>query len=143
MANRIFRGPVSRQPRTVTRLVTGALLPGTFVEDSGAALTAAGAGGDSRLLLLDALMLQGQAVDTAYVSGTTGIAFVPEVGHQFQAVAVAATYTEGQALTTNAAGLLVAAGTGEDVVAHIEGSAGVLGANGLVDIVIANSYTLA
>ena len=142
MANRIYRGPVTKQPRTVSRPVTGALKPGTFVNDSGAALAVPAAGGKSNLLLLTNREFYDHAPTAAYTSGETGIAYYLEPGMEVQALAVAATYTEGQGLTTNSSGLLVAAAATDAIVAHVNGSAGVLGADGLIDVVIANSYNL-
>lgn len=141
MANNIFRGPSGNCPRTVTRKVTGALKPGTFVNDSGSAFAVPATGGKSRLLLLSNMAFAGQAVETAYVTGKTGISYVTVPGDQFQALAVAATYTEGQALTVDATGKLKSAIAASVVVAYVDGSAGTLSSAGLIDVVIANAFT--
>jgi hypothetical protein len=142
MANLIYRGPVERQPQTLNKPVTGALLPGTFVLIGGAAFTQATATG-GRVGLLSNLNFYTQTVTTAYTSGDTGIAYRIEPEQEYQAAMAAATYTKGQELTIGASGRLAAAASGNTVVAFFDQAGGAVTAGTLCDIVIANFYTKA
>lgn len=79
---------------------------------------------------------------TAYASGDTGIAYVLEVGQSYQGAVAAATYSFGQELTVGAAGRLVAAASGDRVVAFSRGAGAKL-AGDLMDFEVANIYTKA
>ena len=78
--NVIYRGPIDRQPRTINKPVSGAYLPGTFVEDTGSALTQITTALAKRPLLLSNADFVGQTIDTAYTSGDTGVAYELEPG---------------------------------------------------------------
>jgi len=152
MANRIYRGPADRQPKTVSdKTVAGAYLPGTFVTESATALTQATAfGANLRLLgsrdfydVTGAAFTSTDPLLTAYASGDTGIGYVMEPGQQYQAAVAAATYTWGQELTIGAAGRLVAAASTNTVVAYSRTATGAKSAGDLIDIEIANHYTKA
>lgn len=141
-ANRVYRGPNEREPETLTRTVTGALLPATFVT-IGATAFAQATAGTGRLAILGNRDFYTQDLDTAYTSGDTGIAYRLRPDDEFQAAMAAATYTYGQELTVAASGRLAAAATGNVVVAFFDdkASAGVaLTAGTRADVVIANSY---
>ena len=142
MPNVIFRGPSNRQPNTKTLLANGALKPGTFVTHNGVDFSAAAAAGRGRLLLLTNMEMKDQLVTDAYADNDSAIAYEIMPGDKVQAIADAATYTEGQALTTASGGILAAAAATDTVVAFVDGSAGVLAADGLIDVVIANAYTV-
>ena len=146
MPARIYRGPADRQPKTVSdKTVAGAYLPGTFVTEGASTLTQATAFGPNvRLLGNRDFYSEGAftATDpllTAYASGDTGVAYVLEPTHQYQAAVAAATYTWGQELTIAAAGRLAAAATGNVVVGYAR-SAGAKSAGDLIDFEVANHY---
>lgn len=152
MSNRIYTGPVDRQPKTISnRTCAAALLPGTFVSVLIATLAQATAPTAVRLALLGDrdFYSTGQfdandPLKVAYASGDTGIAYVLEPGQTYMAAVAAATYTNGQELTVGASGRLVAAASGNVVVAYYDGPNSVARSAGdLVDIVVANFYTKA
>ena len=152
MANRIYTGPTSRQPNTISdKTCAAALLPGTWVSVLIGTVAQATAPTAVRLALLadrDYYSLgQLDSVDPlklAYASGDTAVAYVPEIGQSYMAAVAAATYTNGQELTVGAAGRLVAAASTNVVVAYYDGPNSVARSAGdLVDIVIAPFYTKA
>jgi hypothetical protein len=142
MANVIFRGPIGRQPRTVNKPVAGAYLPGTFVEETATTLAQITTALAKRPLLLSNMDFKDQDVATAYASGNTGIALELEPGMVVQARVAAATYAKGEPLTIAASGRLAAATAGTVVVAFFEDTPGAKAAGDLVDVIIANSYTV-
>ena len=142
-ANVIYRGPVAREPQTIANLlVNGALLPGVFVTEDGTDLNVTAAGGLGRLLLLTNRRFFNQGPDKAYADNDTAIAYRIEADQEYSARAVTATYTKGDALTTDAAGLLIAAGTGDRVVAYVD-TTEIIGATARIDVVIADSFLAA
>jgi hypothetical protein len=151
MANRIYRGPNDRQPKTVSNLpVSGALLPGTAVFVTGTNLTQAAAVSGGRLALLADRDFYSQAHFDAtlplmvpYADGDTGVAYLPEPQQEYQWAFAAGAYTRGQELTLAAGGRLAAAAAGAVVVAHFDGPAATLAAGALGDVVIANFYAKA
>ena len=143
--NRIFRGSIDEQPNTISKPVTGALLPGTFVTIGASALAQATAPG-GRVGILGARDFYNQDALTAYTSGETGIAYRVEPELEFQVAVAAGTYAFGQELTIGASGRLTAAASTNVVVAFFDDAskAGVAqSAGALCDVVIANSYTKA
>lgn len=145
--NRIYRGPQDRQPKTVSdKTVAGAYLPGTFVTEGASTLTQATTAAGLLRLLASRDFYSAGAMDatdpllTAYASGDTGVAFRIEPGQEYQAAVAAATYTFGQELTVGASGRLVAAATGNTVVAFAK-EAGTKTAGSLLDVEIAHFYT--
>lgn len=152
MSNRIYTGPATRQPKTISdRTCAAALLPGTFVSVLIGTLAQAIAPTAVRLALLadrdaysTAQLDSTDPLKVAYASGDTGTAYVLEPGQSYMAAVAAATYTNGQELTVGAAGRLVAAATTNVVVAYYDGPNSVARSAGdLVDVVIANFYTKA
>ena len=150
MANRTYRGPNDRQPKTVSnKTVTGALLPCTFVTEGATALAQATAPGPMLRILSDrdfygnAIAATTEPLFTPYVSGETGVAYVPEVGQVYQVAMAAATYTYGQELTVAAAGRLAASASTDTVAAYFVGAPGAYAAGALADVEIANAYTKA
>lgn len=152
MANVIYRGPHDKHPRTVSdKTVAGAYLPGTFITEGAAALTQATAPAPMLRLLAhrDFYAAAGSwfgasdPLKTAYAAGETGVAYILEVGQQYQAAVAAASYTFGQELTVGAAGRLVAAAQGNVVVAFFTGVPGAKAAGDLVDVEITNFYSKA
>jgi hypothetical protein len=141
--NTIFRGPTDRQPRTISKPVSGAYLPGTFVEDDGANLTQLTTAVGKRPLLLGALDFAGADVATAYTSGDTGVAFELDTNQHYQAAVAAATYAANAPLTVAASGRLAAASSGDRVVAHFNDTPGAFTAGQLADVVIADGYIAA
>ena len=143
--NRIFRGSIAEQPKTISKPVTGALLPGTFVTIGASALAQATTPA-GRVGILGGRNFYNQDNTTAYTSGETGIAYRVEPDLEFQVAVAAGTYTFGQELTIGASGRLVAAASTNVVVAFFDDAskAGVAqSAGALCDVVIANSYTKA
>lgn len=139
--NTIYRGPAERQPRSVTKLVTGALLPGTFVEETATNLVQITTAADKRPLVLVNAEWLGQDLLTAYVSGETGVAFEPEVNQRYNIAMAAATYSLNQPLTIGASGRLAAAATTERVIAYFADTPGAYTAGQLATVVIANITT--
>ena len=81
--NVIYRGPADRTPKTVNdRRVSGALLPGTFVEDNGTNLVQLTTAVGKRPLVLGIQDYIGQHPDTAYVSGDTGLTYDMQLVHE-------------------------------------------------------------
>lgn len=142
--NRIYRGPVTSgwQPRTVSLPVTGALLPGSFVEETATALVQLTTALGKLPMILSNLEFKDQDVATAYTSGDTGIAYHLEPGQVYQARMAAATYAKDAPLTIGASGRLTAATAETVVVAFFSDTPGAYEAGELADVVIANAYTV-
>ena len=149
MANRIYRGPVDRQPHTVSdKPVAGAYMPGTFVLETATNLTQATTAVGMLRILADR-DFYGNPIGvatapnmTAYASGDTGVAYIIEPAQEYQAAVAAATYAFGQELTVAAGGRLAAAATGNPVVAFCK-QADTAAAGALIDVEIADRYTKA
>lgn len=151
--NRIFRsGSGVPRPRTISdKTVSGALLPGTAVFIGATQLTQATTASGGRLAILgdrDYYSPQGintnlDPLMTPYVSGETGVAYLPKPDDEFAMALAAATYTTGQELTVAAAGRLAAAASGNIVVAHYDQAGKAVAAGELADVVISNFYTKA
>ena len=143
--NRIFRGPIDEAPRSVSKPVAGAYLPGLLVTIGASTLTQA-INATGRLAILAHRDFYSQDTSTAYTSGETGIAYRIKPDDEFQGLFAAGTYTFGQELTINASGQLAAAASTNTVVAFFDdkAKAGVAQtANSLCDVVIANFYVKA
>jgi len=140
MPNVIYRGPATRQPRTIQKEVAGAYVVGTFVEETATTLAQITTALAKNPLLLANADYAGQDIATAYTSGDTGVAYVLEPGQQYQARMAAATYAKGAILTIAASGRLAAATAGTRVVAYFEDTAGAYSAGDLADVVIADGY---
>ena len=150
MANRVYRGPNDRQPKTITsKTVAGAYLPCTFVTEGASTLTQATAFAANLRLLgnrdfySDGALTATDPLLTAYASGDNGVAYVLEVGQTYQAAVAAATYTFGQELTVAASGRLAAASSGNTVVGFFRSTGAAKSAGDLVDFEVANFYTKA
>lgn len=142
MANVIFRGPIERQPRTVNKPVNGALLPGTFVEETATQLAQITTALAKRPLILSNVEFKDQDATTAYTSGDTGVAYEPMPGDVFRCAMANATYAKGAPLTIAASGRLAAATAATVVVAFFDDTPGAYAAGALADVVIANAYTV-
>lgn len=138
--NVIFRGPIDRQFRTINKPVTGALLPGTFVEETATNLAQITTALAKRPLILMNLDFKDQDIATAYTDGDTGVAIEIEEGMAVQARVAAATYAKGAPLTIAAAGRLAAATSGTKVVAFFDDVPGAKAAGALVDVIVADGY---
>lgn len=143
MANVIFRGPIERQARTVNLPVTGALLPGTWVEATATNLVQLTTAVDKRPLVLSNVEFKDQDILTAYAAGDTGVAYELQPNDVVQSAMAAATYAVGDPLTIAALGRLAAAATGDPIVAFFDGAAGAVSAGALVDVIVANSTAAA
>jgi len=142
--NVIYRGPVTSgwQPRTSNKPVAGAYLPGTFVEETASGLTQLTTALAKLPMILGNLDFKDQGINTAYASGDTGIAYHLEPGQIYQARVAAATYAKDAPLTIGASGRLTAATAATPVVAFFSDVPGSKSAGDLVDVIIANSYTV-
>lgn len=140
--NTIWRGQANQtqQPRTINLPVSGALLPGTFVENTATALAQITTAAGKRPLVLANADFGSKDVLTAYTSGDTGVAYEMQIGDVFQCALAAASYTKNQELTISASGRLAAAATTNIVVAFFDDTPGAYGAGALADVVIANFY---
>ncbi|MFN4062350.1 MAG: hypothetical protein ACK4IA_16575 [Paracoccus hibiscisoli] len=142
--NVVYRGPADRTPTTVNdRKVSGALLPGTFVEDNGTNLVQLTTAVAKRPLVLGIQDYVGQHPDTAYASGDTGVAYEPNPNEVYSCRLAAGTYAANAPLTIGALGRLTAATAGSVVVAFFDGVPGAVTAGARGDVRIANSYTAA
>ena len=138
--------------RTITdKTVTGALLPGTMVFVGATALTQATAPTAGRLAILGdrdyyspgGISLATDPLMTPYVSGESGVAYLPKPDDEFACALAAATYNPGQELTVGASGRLVAAASTNVVVAYYDQPTKAVAAGELADVVWANFYTKA
>jgi hypothetical protein len=148
--NVIHRGPITRQPMVLgAQVLAGAYLPGTLVTSDGATLTQATAADKSeQVYVLGIRDFFGNEtattapILTAYLSGDTAVAFIPQVNDIFQIAVGAATYAKGDKLSLGASGRLVATtGVSNVVVAYFDDVAGAKDAGDLVDVVWANFST--
>lgn len=137
--NVIHRGPLDRVPRTINKPVSGALLPGTMVEDDGTNFVQITTAVDKRPLVLSNMQFKDQDILTAYTSGDTGVAYEVQPNDRFQVALAAATYAVGDPLTVAANGRLAAAATGNPIVAHFDDTPGAYTAGQLADVIWANS----
>jgi hypothetical protein len=150
MPNVTYVGPYARQPVTTdARVVSGALVPCTFVTETATQLTQLTAPGTTVIRLLAPRDFYGtdqlnanDPLKTAYASGDTGIAYVLEPGQRYLVAVAAATYTFGQELTIGAAGRAVAAAATNRVIAFSR-EAVVRAAGDLVEVEIALPYVKA
>jgi hypothetical protein len=140
--NVIFRGPVTHQPITISKPVAGAYLPGTFVEETATELVQITTALAKRPLLLMNREFYGQGISDAYLDEDTGVALELVPGMVVQARVAAATYAKGAPMTIAASGRLAAATAETPVVAFFDDTPGAKSAGDLVDVVIANTYTV-
>jgi hypothetical protein len=143
MANRVFRAPIDRQFQTVNLPVTGALLPATWVENTGSALVQLTTAVDKLPMILANVEFKDQTIADAYTSGDTGVAIYVQPNDVVVSAMAAATYAKGDPLTIAASGRLAAAATGNPIVAFYDGVAGAVSAGDLVDVIVANSSAAA
>lgn len=144
MANVIYRGATADEPQTINLPVAGAYLPGILVKSDGAELTVATASDiEAELFVLSNARFAGQSVSTAYVDGTTGVAYKTRPNEPYQVRLAAATYAASDLLTIGASGYLTKATSGDRVLARFAGTAGAITAGALVDVDIANSFVMA
>lgn len=141
--NVIYRGPLDRAPKTKNMPVSGALLPGTAVENNGTNLVQVTAALGKNFLILSNVDFKDQDVSTAYTSGDTGVAYEPRQGDEFAVAMAGATYAKDAELTIGANGRFEAASSGELVVAFFDGTPGAVTAGALADVKIANFYVKA
>lgn len=149
MPNLIFRGPISRAPRTITNKVAAAagIKPGTFVTETATTVAQATAFAPGLLIAANRDYLPGadhmttaDPMQEPYAAGDSVTAYVPEPADQFQCAMAAATYTFNQELAVGAAGRLQAAVTGNVVVALFKAPVGALAAGALADVEITSLY---
>lgn len=151
MSSRAYCGPVNREFVTISdKTVTGALLPCTFVTEGASAFAQATAFGPNLRLLLNRDFYAPTAdyfnatnpLQSAYVSGETGVAAVLEPGQRYLIAAAAATYTFGQEITVAAAGRGAGAASTNVVVAFAR-EAGAKSAGDLLEVEICMPYVKA
>lgn len=144
MAHVIYRGPAEREPETINIPVAGAYLPGVAVKRNTSNQAVAATDATGRNFILGNRRFIGQAIDTAYATGDTGVLYRVEVDQEYNVQLVAAAYTIGQELTIGAGGVFKAAATGNVVYATFDEKAGrTLAAQGFGDVVIVNAYVKA
>ena len=135
--NVIFRGPIEKQGRTVSLPVNGALLPGTWVEDTAGDLTQLATAAGKRPLILSNIEFKDQDVRKAYTDGETGVAYEVEPGMVFQSALAAANYAKNDPLTIAASGRLAAAASGDPIVAFFDDTPGAFAEGALADVIVA------
>jgi len=151
--NVIYRGPIERQPRTMSdRTVAGAYKPGVLVTDDGSALTVSTAADmGEQVFVLGVRDFYGKwdastaPAETAYTSGDTGVAYIPQPGDVFQVRLLNATYAKGDKLTLDASGYLAKAvdsPAGDVVYAYFDDTGAAYSAGDLADVVWANAFTM-
>jgi len=141
--NNIFRGPLTRQPRSVSKPVAGAYLPGIFVEETAGELVMLTTALAKLPMILTNMDFKDQTVATAYTDADTGIAYHIEPGDVYQARMAAATYALNAPLKIAADGRLASATTaGDIVIAFFSDTPGAFAAGALADVIIANSYNV-
>jgi len=151
--NVIYRGPEGRQPRTISdQTLAGAYKPGILCTSDGAEMTVATASDmGEQVYILGVRNFYGDwdaaaaPIETAYASGDTGVAYIPEPGMVFQVRLLNATYAKGDKLTLDANGYLAKAvdsPAGDVVVAYFDDTAGAYTAGALADVVWANAFTM-
>ena len=139
MGNVIYRGPAEREPETLNIVIGAALQPGVAVRKTAGALVAATVA-TGRVFILGNRRFYDQSTEDAYLVGETAVAYRLEPEQEYQAELAAAAYTEGQALTVGAAGVLKAAASGDVVLFYFDGAGRTLAAQGPADVVVANAY---
>ncbi len=153
MTYRAYRGPANREFVTNSdKTVNGALLPCTFVTEDGTQFSQATSpvpAGALRLLINRDFYAPSadffnatNPLQSAYVSGETGIAAVLEPGQRWLVAVAAATYAVGQELTIAAAGRAAAAAS-TNVVRAYSREAGAKSAGDLMEVEIAMPYVKA
>jgi len=141
--NNIFRGPLTRSPRSVSKPVAGAYLPGCFVEETATELVQIATSLAKLPMILSNIDFKDQTVATAYADEDTGIAYHIEPGDVYQARMANATYALNAPLKIAANGRLAAATTaGDIVIAFFSDTPGAFAADALADVTIANSYNV-
>lgn len=151
--NVIYRAPIERQPRTMSdRTVAGAYKPGVLVTDDGSELTISTASDmGEQVFVLGMRDFYGKwdattaPAETAYDSGDTAVAYIPEPGQVYQARVAADTYAKGDKLTLDASGYLAKAvdsPAGDVVYAYFDDTGAAYSAGDLADVVWANAFTM-
>lgn len=136
-AHAIYRS-VTPEAQTISLPVAAALFPGQFVLSDGEEFTLATTG-FGRLLLLNNRRFYDQTDVDQYEVDETAVAYRLEVEQEYRARLVIGTYAHGDPLTVGPAGLL-AATTGDLIIAYYDGPGETLAAVTLADIVIANAH---
>lgn len=142
--NKIYRGPVDKQPHTISeRLVNGALLPGVVCTDDGTDLSlAVAADMGKKVYILSNREFYDQDVATAYADNDSAIAYEPLPGERYQVRVAAATYAHMDPLTLGASGRLTKVATiGDVTVAYFDDTAGAYSAGALADVIIGGGNT--
>ena len=153
MTYRAYRGPANREFATSSdKTVNGALLPCTFVTEDGTQFSQATSpvpAGALRLLInrdfyapTADFFNATNPLQSAYVSGETGVAAILEPGQRWLVAVAAATYSVGQELTIAAAGRAAAAASANFVRAYSR-EAGAKNAGDLMEVEIAMPYVKA
>lgn len=134
--NVIYLGPVTKEPQTIDRACTGALVPGGLAYLNGAVLTIAAAAQDGlELFIINNRREIGQDVATAYTSGDLANAYKPVPGEIYQVRMAAETFAVGDKLTTGASGRLTKTIAAADITqAYFADTAGAYSAGDLAAV---------
>lgn len=146
MPNVIYRGPVTREPVTITGTFKVATHPGTFVACGAtgiASLEKPKSSKGGRVFLVQNSRFKGQTIKQPYAAGESGVAFRIEPEQEYYAQLADGSYAPQAELAVGTDGRLKAAAAGEQVVAYFDEAKArtISGGNGWADVVIANSYT--
>lgn len=141
MANVIYRGPVEREPKTITLPINDNSAPGVVVKINAGKFEAATDAKGRRFLLAN-LRFTGQTIEQAYAKGDTAVAFRLEPEHEYYAQLAADTYAPGDELTAKADGKLAKATAGDVVLFYFD-EPKERTVSGYGDVVVANSYVKA
>lgn len=140
--NKIFRGPADKnKPQVREAICAAAVLPGTVVVLSGANFAQAGANAAGLVYLVQDNYLAMKGVDDAWLAGDRVVALHLQDDELYAVrVPTGQNIVQGDALTTNAAGKLVKATTGQRTIFYaLEAYNNTSGADQLVTARVANT----
>lgn len=140
--NKIFRGPADKnKPQVREAICAAAALPGTIVVISGANFAQAGANTPAAFYIVQDNYLALKDVDTAWPAGDRVVALHPQDDELYAVrVPTGQNLVAGDNLTTNAAGKLVKATTGQRILFYaLEAYNNTSGVDQLVTARVANT----
>lgn len=141
MSNVIYRGPVEREPETISAALSQASKPGVFVKKTAGKFIAS-TDSKGRLFVLSNDRYLETDITTEIPADQTVNAYRIEPEQEYQMLAVTGNYSDQAELSCSADGKLKAAAAGETVLAFVDGAKN-LASEGYLDIVTANTYVKA
>lgn len=141
MSNVVYRGPVEREPETISAALGAALKPAIFVKKTAGKFVAS-ADSKGRLFVLSNDRYLETDITTEMPADQTANAYRIEPEQEYYMLAVTGNYSDQAELSCGADGKLKAAVAGETVLAFVDGAKN-LAAEGYLDIVTANTYVKA